>query len=198
MTDASGDRQGAQRASVADDHATTEPPSGSPARLDRRLAAGVVIVIVAYLGWRAWQPAQPPGAGNAAQSSNRSAGPGAPDYKALINDEGFHILLGMAYADGGLLDQALFEQREALRVNARSVPALNNVGFYSLQKGDYPAAIAALEEALRIDPAFALARNNLKGVYAKAIETAPNEQARNRYREQLRALDAAPGPTSGR
>ena len=161
-------------------------------RVDR-LGTGVVIAIA--LSSAAWQARQELfGTGHAASggSSSRSvsSAPSAADYTRLIDDEHFHVQLGVAYGNSGMLDQAIFHEREALRVNPGSLAALSNQGYYLYLKGDFKESASALERALTVDPHSDLARNNLHMTYARAIETAASEQERRLWQDRRLALGA--------
>ena len=114
----------------------------------------------------------------------------AADYSRLIDDEHFHVQLGVAYGNSGMLDQAIFHQREALRVNPRSLSALTNLGYYLYLKGDFKESASTLERALALDPQSDLARNNLHMTYARAIETATSDDERRRWQDRRLALGA--------
>jgi tetratricopeptide (TPR) repeat protein len=96
----------------------------------------------------------------------------------------------MAYADAGLLDQAIFEEMEAYRINPRSFPALNNVGFYLFKAGRYLDSAGALEQALKLQPTSELVRNNLRNTYEKAIEIANTEAQKENLLQRKEKLDA--------
>ncbi len=84
----------------------------------------------------------------------------------------------MAYGKAGRIDEAMVHQREAIRINPRSLFALNNLGYYLFLKGSYEESAAVLEEALRIDPQSELARNNLRQTYARALAAAQTDKER--------------------
>src|SRR5207237_6559292 len=112
------------------------------------------------------------------------------NHKVLIQDENFHVYQGMAYADAGLLDQAIFEEMEAYRINPRSFAALNNVGFYLFKAGRFADSAGALEQALKLQPASELARNNLRNTYEKAIEAANTPAEKESLRQRKEKLEA--------
>jgi tetratricopeptide (TPR) repeat protein len=72
-----------------------------------------------------------------------------------------HDAVASLYLDAGMLDEAIAEYRESLRLNRESAPTQYNLGFALAARGRRGDAIAAFEEALRIDPAYAQAHNNL-------------------------------------
>src|SRR5437879_11437142 len=142
-------------------------PEGLPVRskrVDILIACAVVTILILYFVWRS-------GVFSSSQKAS-AAVPADLNHKAMIQDENFHVYQGMAYADAGLLDQAIFEEMEAYRINPRSFPALNNVGFYLFKAGRYADSAGALEQALKLQPNSELARNNLRNTYERAVETA--------------------------
>jgi tetratricopeptide (TPR) repeat protein len=113
----------------------------------------------------------------------------ALDYGALIDDENFQVLLGMAYGKAGRIDEAMVHQREAIRINPRSLFALNNLGYYLFLKGNYAESATVLEQALQIDSQSELARNNLRQTYASALAAAQTHKERASWQDRERALE---------
>jgi Flp pilus assembly protein TadD len=183
---------------AATDGAATEGLSW--ARADRLLMAVVIALALIYAAWqvrqqlfdgrRAATNLNAAAAGSAARASQQLSPSTAFDYARLIDDENFHVLLGLAYGNSGMLDQAIFHEREALRINGRSLAALNNLGYYLFLKGDFPGSASVLEQALSIDPRSDLARNNLQATYARAIETAATDEERKHWQSRRLALGA--------
>jgi len=158
--------------------------------VDILIACTVVAVLILYFIWKSGAFSS---ARNVAPAENKAAAQSPAqsplDHKALIQDENFHILQGMAYADAGLLDQAIFEEKEASRVNPRSFPAWNNIGFFLFKAGRYADSARALEQALRLQPTLELVQNNLRNSYDKALETATPAQKES-LRQRKEKLDA--------
>jgi len=149
-------------------------------RVDVLMACAVLVILVLYFVWKS----------GIFSSSQKPVMPGPElNHKALIQDENFHVFQGMAYADAGLLDQAIFEEMEAYRVNPRSFPALNNMGFYMFKAGRYAESAGALEQALKLQPASDLVRNNLRNTYEKAIETANTAEQKENLRQRKEKLE---------
>jgi hypothetical protein len=79
-----------------------------------------------------------------------------------LNPDAAHFLaLSYQYCAAGLSLECSWASRDALRLAPGDAKAYNNlcVAYNGLR--DWPQAIAACNEALRIDPGFQLARNNL-------------------------------------
>jgi len=167
-------------------------------RLGRVLAGALLAIVLAFVAWsvRALREPQvtPPS----------TAVPPAPvlstalDYGALIDDENFQVLLGMAYGKAGRIDEAMVHQREAIRINPRSLFALNNLGYYLFLKGDYAESATVLEQALQIDSQSELARNNLRQTYASALAAAQTHKERASWQDRERALDLRGSSAAGR
>lgn len=69
--------------------------------------------------------------------------------------------MGAAYAESGDLVLAREQFEAALKLQAESVYTYNNLGFVNYLAGDYPAAVAAYKQALRLDGSHEKARRNL-------------------------------------
>jgi len=61
-----------------------------------------------------------------------------------------------------LFNEALAEYRKSIQFNSLDVEAHNNLGIVYYHKSFYGKAIGEFKEALKIDPNFNLARENLK------------------------------------
>ena len=72
-----------------------------------------------------------------------------------------HDAVASLYLDAGMMDEAIAEYQQSLRLNRESAPTQYNLGFALAARGRRQDAMAAFEEALRIDPAYAQAHNNL-------------------------------------
>ena len=72
-----------------------------------------------------------------------------------------HDAVASLYLDAGLLDDAIAQYRQSLRLNRESAPTHYNLGFALSSRGRREEAIAEFQEALRIDPEYAQAHNNL-------------------------------------
>lgn len=74
---------------------------------------------------------------------------------------------GLAYYQGHDLGNAEIAFREALKHAPRSALGLNNLGSVYNERGEYDIAIPFFQNALSIDPALELARNNLAWAVAQ-------------------------------
>jgi tetratricopeptide (TPR) repeat protein len=72
-----------------------------------------------------------------------------------------HDAVASLYLDAGMMEQAIAEYQQSLRLNRDSAPTHYNLGFALAARGRRGEAMTAFEEALRIDPAYAQAHNNL-------------------------------------
>jgi tetratricopeptide (TPR) repeat protein len=64
-----------------------------------------------------------------------------------------------------LYDKAITEYKKVLRINPRSVEAMNNLGTAYKDQGLYDQAIASFEQVLEINPQLAIPHLNLATVY---------------------------------
>jgi lipoprotein NlpI len=78
-----------------------------------------------------------------------------PDYPDL------HNLLGIAYANKGLTDDAIMEFETALKIHPNYLKAHLNVALTLYEKGANETAMRHLEQVLQLDPENELARNLL-------------------------------------
>jgi protein O-GlcNAc transferase len=79
-----------------------------------------------------------------------------PNYPDL------HNLLGIAYANMGLVDDALLEFETALKIHPEYLKALLNMALTLYEKSSHDEAMVYLERVLKIDSENELARNLLK------------------------------------
>ena len=79
-----------------------------------------------------------------------------PNYPDL------HNLLGIAYANMGLIDDALLEFETALKIHPDYLKARLNMALTLYEKGTLEEALQHLEQVLRLDPDNELAQNLLK------------------------------------
>lgn len=79
-----------------------------------------------------------------------------PNYPDL------HNLLGIAYANMGLIDDALLEFETALKIHPEYLKALLNMALTLYEKSSHDEAMVFLERVLKIDPENELAQNLLK------------------------------------
>jgi Tfp pilus assembly protein PilF len=79
-----------------------------------------------------------------------------PNYPDL------HNLLGIAYANMGLVDDALLEFETALKIHPDYLKALLNMALTLYEKGSHEEAMVYLERVLKNDPENELAQNLLK------------------------------------
>lgn len=175
----------------------TNPPQSPPfensfngTRLGRVLAGALLAIVLGFVSWSVRGAFSEP---DTAQPSTPVAPSPVPstslDYGVLIDDENFQVLLGMAYGKAGRIDEAMAHQREAIRINPRSLFAMNNLGYYLFLKGSYPESAAVLEDALRIDPQSELARNNLRQTYARALAAAQTDKERVSWQDRKQTLE---------
>src|SRR3954470_10839126 len=81
-----------------------------------------------------------------------------------------HDAVASLYLDGGMMDQAVAEFRQSLRLNPDSAPTYYNLGFALSAQGRRDEAMDAFRNALRIDPDYAQAHNNLGALLQLAGE----------------------------
>jgi tetratricopeptide (TPR) repeat protein len=97
-----------------------------------------------------------------------------------------HNGMGVIHAAQGRFDDAIAEFRAAIALAPLAAHLRNNLGYALLLKSD-AAAVAALEEALRLDPGNERAQHNLR--LAKPSNTAPEAE-----RASEPAAPAQPAP----
>jgi tetratricopeptide (TPR) repeat protein len=133
--------------------ADATPTGGGGLRLIRYGAfAAIAIALVAYPFIRHSRSSQ-----TATQAEPQSGT--APRMPSAAEAAGLNSSLGFYQA--GQYQQAIEAAKRALVANPDSAPAYNNIGSSWLQLKNYDEAEKALQTALRIDPGFELARNNL-------------------------------------
>jgi Tfp pilus assembly protein PilF len=94
-----------------------------------------------------------------------------------------HNGLGLALANRGRLDEAIWHYREALKSKPDFVQTLNNLGNALLGQKKADEAISCFREALRIQPDLSLSHNNLGNALGEAGKT---DEAIAAYREAIR------------
>jgi tetratricopeptide (TPR) repeat protein/tRNA A-37 threonylcarbamoyl transferase component Bud32 len=80
---------------------------------------------------------------------------------------GTHVNLGIALYEKGLLDEAIAEYQEAIRIKEDYAEAHNNLGVALAEKGRLDQAITEYQEAIRIKGGYAEAHNNLGNALAE-------------------------------
>ena len=93
-----------------------------------------------------------------------------PENKFLFNE------FGIRMRKAGLLDMARSYYEKALSVAEADENLLFNLGRVYLELGEFSAAIGAAEQALAVDPGFAVA-DRLKKAAEKAAPKAPGASA---------------------
>ncbi|MBL8481673.1 MAG: tetratricopeptide repeat protein [Rhodocyclaceae bacterium] len=112
---------------------------------------------------------------------------------------------GVLLAESGRKDEALAQYERVIEQFPELPEPYNNLAALAAARGQYERARWALESALRADPNFALAQENLGDLYLrmaalayeKAQQLAPERQALQKKLQQVRSLDVAlPPPTT--
>lgn len=117
------------------------------------------------------------------------------DYylKALVSrpkDEKSMYLLGTAYQNNGLFDQALDTYQQLTSIYPNHINGHYNTGYiYLVELEDFPSAVQAFEEAISINGAFVQAVYNLGRTY-EAMGLF--DKARSQYRVSLQLLPNYP------
>jgi len=78
-----------------------------------------------------------------------------------------HGSLGIAYLEGGDMDAAIRELREAARLEPGSAISLHNLAGALIRRGDFREAVEHLEQVLEIDPGFVEAHYHLALIEAR-------------------------------
>jgi Flp pilus assembly protein TadD len=94
-----------------------------------------------------------------------------------------HNNLGVALAQDGRLDEAIYHYFQALRIKPGTADVHNNLGNALAAQGVVDRAVDQYHQALAIDPNNARAYNNLGNLLAKQGKT---EEAIKHYNEALR------------
>ncbi|MBT3342788.1 MAG: tetratricopeptide repeat protein [Gemmatimonadetes bacterium] len=97
---------------------------------------------------------------------------------------GARVQLGRLYLAQGRLQMARDQLDLALQVNPTDVEAHHHLGRWHQANGDPVAALGAYREALRIDPAYAPAANNLGLLLVDAGDVAAGRQSLARAAER--------------
>jgi Flp pilus assembly protein TadD len=83
------------------------------------------------------------------------------------DNEPMHNNLGTVLVGQGRLDEAIYQFREAIRLNPAGAGVHDNLGAALAKQGKLDEAIRHLREAIRLDPACADAHNNLGAVLGR-------------------------------
>jgi len=94
-----------------------------------------------------------------------------------------HTNLGAVLLQQGQTQEAISEDRQALRINPSDSGSHNNLGTALLKEGQIEGAIEEFDEALRIDPANADAHSNLGNLLLRQGRT---QEAIAEYQKALR------------
>ena len=102
----------------------------------------------------------------------------AAGLKASPNDAQLRFQRGVVLADGGRIDAAI-EAFEALTQDFPELPEpYNNLAVLHASRGDLDRARAALDEAVRALPSYALAHENLGDIHLRLAERAYDRATR--------------------
>ncbi|MBL8473380.1 MAG: tetratricopeptide repeat protein [Rhodocyclaceae bacterium] len=119
-------------------------------------------------------------------------------------DASLLFLRGVLLADSGRKAEAVAQYERVIEQFPELPEAYNNLAALTAASGQYDRARWALESALRADPNYALAQENLGDLYLrmaalayeKAGRMAPERQPLQNKLQQLRTLDAAHPPAA--
>jgi tetratricopeptide (TPR) repeat protein len=100
-----------------------------------------------------------------------------------LKDAKFYNSRGIAYAEKGQYDQAIYDFNRAVELNPNDSKAYNNRGRVYRLKGQYDQAISDFNKAIEMSPLDAEAYNNLAWLYATAKVL--------RYRNGKKAVELA-------
>lgn len=79
----------------------------------------------------------------------------------------YHLYLGIAYGENGMLDKSLEAFKAALEINPDNAAAYDNLGTTYYKKSMLDEAIAAYKKAISLDPGNGSAHINLGIIYQK-------------------------------
>ncbi len=94
-----------------------------------------------------------------------------------------HFYRGIAFQQKGLLDKAVWEYQEVLKINPGYFDARVNLGMAYFKLGDDDQAIVEFNRALKLRPKSAVCHTNLGAIYARLED---KEKALYHFRESLR------------
>jgi tetratricopeptide (TPR) repeat protein len=176
----------------------TRPGRGRAAGLRRAVALGQAASALTLAGCALWPSAAPPRAYQVAPvyriddtpqavpaylaagryfEGSRDWARAAQSYrKATERDASSEAAwdgLGRALASAGRLDEAEAALRQAVALAPRRARAHNNLAYVLLLKDQPAPALAALDEALALDPSHALARANRDEAMTRLAATRP-------------------------
>lgn len=88
------------------------------------------------------------------------------DQEGSLQQAGAHYKIGIAYMNEGKIQQAFVEFQKSYELNPRDKENLNAIGIiYLLHFDDIPKAIDHFQRAVRMDPLFSEAYNNIGFAY---------------------------------
>ena len=200
----------------------TRPGRGRAAGLRRAVALGQAASALTLAGCALWPPAAPPRAYQVAPvyrvddtpqavqaylaagryfEGSRDWPRAAQSYrKATERDASSEAAwdgLGRTLASAGRLDEAEAALRQAVALAPRRARAHNNLAYVLLLKDQPAPALAALDEALALDPSHALARANRDEAMTRLAATRPETTTATATAIVMSpppALDTAPIP----
>jgi len=202
----------------------TRPGRGRAAGLRRAVALGQAASALTLAGCALWPPAAPPRAYQVAPvyrvddtpqavqaylaagryfEGSRDWPRAAQSYrKATERDASSEAAwdgLGRTLASAGRLDEAEAALRQAVALAPRRARAHNNLAYVLLLKDQPAPALAALDEALALDPAHAMARANRDEAMTRLAATRPETTTTTATATAIvmsppPALDTAPIP----
>ena len=199
----------------------TRPGRGRAAGLRRAVALGQAASALTLAGCALWPPAAPPRAYQVAPvyrvddtpqavqaylaagryfEGSRDWPRAAQSYrKATERDASSEAAwdgLGRTLASAGRLDEAEAALRQAVALAPRRARTHNNLAYVLLLKDQPAPALAALDEALALDPTHAMARANRDEAMTRLAATRPKTASAATAAIVMSppALDAAPIP----
>ena len=125
--------------------------------------------------------------------------------KKLKNERGTvqeYYELGSIYLDKKMFAQAIVIQKKALKADdldpTEIAPIYNALGYAYFGQGQYDVAIRQYKEAIKLEPEYIMAMNNLGhayeqkklaaqalGIYERVLEIEPNNETAKRRSESL-------------